>query len=395
MGKPSDSVRKSAPLRRKILFIINSLTGGGAERVMATLLRHSEDWRTQYDIALALLDDEPQAYAIPDWITIHQLDCGFSLIRSASRLRALVREIRPDATLSFLTRANVANAYAMRGRNRPWIISERVNTSAHLGADAAGKVGRMLVRLSYPKASAVIAVSHGVADDLVRNFEVPAARVTAIANPVDVDFIARRAAEPAPIPIDGPYVAAMGRLVANKNFALLIDAFAASGIPGKLVIGGEGPLRGALDAQIARLGLQGRVILAGFLENPFPLVAGARYFVLPSNAEGFPNGLVEAMATGVAVVSTNCLSGPSEILAEAAREDISGVTRSKHGILVPCNDPAAMAGAMRALEDETLRTHYAMAARERAGAYAPHNAARRYWRVIEQALDGPGPGPAL
>ncbi|RJF85771.1 glycosyltransferase [Sphingomonas cavernae] len=381
-------------MRRKILFIINSLTGGGAERVMATLLRHSEGWRERFEIELALLDNEPQAYAVPDWVTVHRLDCGFSLARSALRLRRLVGRIRPDATLSFLTRANVANAYAMRGRGRPWIISERVNTSAHLGNDAAGKFGRMLVRYTYPKASAVIAVSHGVADDLVHNFAVPVARVTAIANPVDVDFIARRATEPPPIAVDGRYVAAMGRLVENKNFAMLIDAFAASGVAGKLVIGGDGPLRGALEAQIARLGLQSRVILAGFLENPFPLVAGARYFVLPSNAEGFPNGLVEAMATGVAVVSTNCLSGPSEILAEAAREDISGVTRAKHGILVPCNDAAAMAGAMRSLEDKTVREHYATAALNRARAFAPENAARRYWRVIEQALDGPQPGHA-
>lgn len=375
-------------MRRKILFIINSLTGGGAERVMATLLRHSDDWRDRYDMALALLDDEGEAYPVPDWVAVHRLDSRFSLPRSATRLRALVRQFRPDATLSFLTRANVANAYAMRGTGKPWIISERVNTSAHLGSGAAGKLSRLLVRLTYPRAHAVIAVSHGVADDLIHNFGVPAARISAVANPVDVDFITRRAAEPTPLAIEGPYVAAMGRLVENKNFALLIDAFAQSGVAGKLVIGGEGPLRAALEARIAERGLDGRVILTGFLENPFPLVAGARAFVLPSNAEGFPNGLVEAMATGVAVASTNCLSGPSEILAETVPGDLSGLTLARYGIVTPCNDPAAMAEALRRLEDDDMRAHYAALAHQRALDFTPENAARRYWRVIEQALDG-------
>lgn len=363
-------------MRKKILFIINSLTGGGAERVMATLLRHSGDWRDRFDVSLALLDDEPAAYQVPGWVTVHQLDCAGSFPASVLRLRALVRQLRPDITLSFLTRANVANSTAMKPTGRPWIISERVNTSAHFAHGLSARFGRALVRRAYPGATRVIAVSQGVADDLAGHYAVPAEHISVIANPVDIDSIAARALEPNPTPVHGPYIAAMGRLVENKNFALLIDAFAASGAEGRLVIAGEGPLRGALEARIAALGLQDRVLLPGFTENPFPLVAGARLFVLPSNAEGFPNGLVEAMATGVAVLSTDCPSGPAEILGNA-----------EHGILVPCNDVEAMAKAIQAYQDDTVRERYAARAAHRARDYAPENATRRYWRVIDDALD--------
>lgn len=373
-------------LHQKILFIINSLTGGGAERVLATLLRHSEPWRDRFDIELALLDDEADAYAVPEWIRVHRLDCGFSLIRSARRLRTLVAARSPDITLSFLTRSNVANAYAMAGRARPWVISERVNTSAHLGTGRRASFGRAMVRASYPRADAIIAVSEGVSEDLRLNFGVSADRLVAIANPIDAEAIRALSGQPNRFADGAPYVFAMGRLVENKNFAMLIDAFARSGLDGRLIIGGEGPLRAQLQGRIDALGLRDRVELAGFLENPFAAVAGARFFVLPSNAEGFPNGLVEAMAIGKAVISTNCPSGPAEILADRPRAAIDGLTIAPHGVLVPCNDADALAQAMQRLADPALCADLADRALHRALEYTPERAAQRYWGVIEHAL---------
>lgn len=375
-------------MRQKILFIINSLTGGGAERVLATLLRHSEPWRDRFDIELALLDEEAQAYAIPQWITVHRLNCNFSLRRSISHLRTLADNIRPDVSLSFLTRSNIANAAAMAGSGKPWLISERVNTSAHLGKGPRAWVGRTMVRARYPKADAVIAVSQGVADDLATNFRVSRERLRVIANPIDADEIRSLGAEENMLADKQPYVFAMGRLVENKNFSLLIDAFARSGLDGRLVIGGEGPLRAALEAQIASLGLGDRVTLAGFLKNPFAVAAGARFFVLPSNAEGFPNGLVEAMALGKAVISTNCASGPSEILNDSSRDGVQGLTMGRYGILVPTNDADGMGEAMRRLQDEAQRTRYEALAAERAREFTPQRAAERYWGVIESVMAG-------
>jgi glycosyltransferase involved in cell wall biosynthesis len=362
------------------------LAGGGAERVMTTLLCHSVAWRDKYEISLVLLDDEYAAYAVPDWIKIHRLDCRNSLLRSIWRLRGLVKSMRPHITISFLTRANVANWGSRIGKSRPWVISERVNANAHLRTDVAGYVGRWLVRLCYPRATHVIAVSQGVADDLSDTFSVPRDCISVIANPVDTAAIQHQSLGKYPISLDEPYIAAIGRLVENKNFALLIDAFATSSVAGKLLIIGDGPLRPALEERIAVYGLQDRVILTGFLDNPFPLLANAQIFVLPSNAEGFPNGLVEAMSTATAVISTNCRSGPSEILARTAKMKITGMTLADFGILVPCNDVDAMAQSLRYLQNDEARKAYAKLAVARTKDYTAEKAAQRYWDVIESAL---------
>lgn len=372
--------------------MINSLAGGGAERVMATLLRHSDNRRDRYAMSLALLDEEPSAYAPPDWMPVHHLASGSGMATSARRLRTLVRKERPDLVLSFLTRANVAACLATAGSGIPFVISERVNTSAHLPDGLAGQVSRWLVRRTYPRARRVIAVSDGVADDLSRNFDVAGERIRVIANPVEGDLIRTRAQEQAIKPPDEPYVVAMGRLVPNKNFALLIDAFADAAIPGRLIILGDGPEREALAGRIAERGLGDRVLLPGFLENPFPLIAAADCYVLPSNAEGFPNGLVEAMALGLPVVSTDCASGPSEILAERPRGGLAGLDCAAHGLLVPCNDRSALAEGLRRYQDPAVRRHYAAAARTRADAFSVAASIDLYWEVMEEALaDAPVP----
>jgi len=372
-----------------ILFVINSLAGGGAERVLTTILGASAPWRDRYDVHLALLDDEPRAYAVPEWITVTQLDARHRLGTSIAQLRRLVARLNPDIALAFLTRANVATAIAMAGRGRPWLISERVNTSAHLGSGAGAIAARAMVRFAYPRARHVIAVSDGVVDDLVQNFGVARDRVSAIANPVDHDAIAAQAAAPSSLAIDGDYVVAAGRLVPNKNFALLVDAFAASGLPHRLVIMGEGPERASLEAQIAAKGLAERVLLPGFVANPFAVLARARLFAMPSNAEGFPNGLVEAMACGLPVVATNCASGPSEILADLPREAVVDARQVPAGALVPPNDIAAFASALREVASEPRRTAAADAARLRSLDYGVAQATERYWRRIDAALQPP------
>jgi N-acetylgalactosamine-N,N'-diacetylbacillosaminyl-diphospho-undecaprenol 4-alpha-N-acetylgalactosaminyltransferase len=375
--------------RATILFVINSLAGGGAERVLTTILGASAPWRDRYDVHLALLDDEPRAYAVPDWITVTQLDARHRLGAGIVQLRRLVGRLNPDAALAFLTRANVATAVAMAGRGRPWLISERVNTSAHLGSGAGAIAARAMVRFAYPRARHVIAVSDGVVDDLVENFGVARDRISAIANPVDHDAIAAQAAAPSPLAIDGDYVVAAGRLVPNKNFALLVDAFAASGLPHRLVIMGEGPERASLEAQIAARGLTERVLLPGFVANPFAVLAHARLFAMPSNAEGFPNGLVEAMACGLPVVATNCASGPSEILAGVPRESVADAREVPAGALVPPNDVAAFASALREVASEPRRSAAADAARQRSLDYGVAQATERYWRRIDAALKPP------
>lgn len=369
------------------MFIINSLAGGGAERVMCTLLRASESEQRDCEVGLLLLDREAAAYDVPSWVTVRQLDCRQSLIRS---IWGVVRELhraRPDVTISFLTRANVANVIAASVLRIPAIVSERVDTSSHLGRSLGATMARWLVRATYPRARRIIAVSQGVADSLQARFGVGRARMQVIANPIDVDAIRTQVGRGAPISAARPAIVAMGRLVPNKNFPMLIDAFAQSGIAGTLLILGEGPERPALESRIAALGLQDRVVLAGFTDNPFPTLAAAGIYVSSSNAEGFPNSLLEAMSVGLPVIATNCPSGPSEVLNETGREQVgAGVCFAQHGILVPPNDSAALAEALRALQEPERRRAYGERAVRRAAEFGVARAKTAYWDVIREAM---------
>ena len=386
LDRPRAPARPPAPTeRRRVLFVINSMAGGGAERVMATLLAASVPQRERADIRLVLLDKEPAAYTPPDWIPTIQLDSRGQLTRSVAGLAGVLRTVRPHATVSFLTRANLCTVVTARWFGHRTVISERVNSSAHFGTGAKAALSKLSLRMSYPRAQAVIAPSAGVAEDLVENFGVAAGRISVIANPVDVAAIRALAECPVAPPVATPYIVSIGRLTANKNFATLIEAYARAAIEPSLVILGQGPLEDTLRRQIAERGLERRVILAGFRENPFALMRGALAYVSASRSEGFPNSLVEAMAVGLPVVSSNCPSGPSEILAEKPRNAVTGLDHAAHGILVPVDDAEALAQALRSLSDSALRERYAQAARARVERYDVAGAMRQYWDVIDAA----------
>ncbi|MCX7358341.1 MAG: glycosyltransferase [Alphaproteobacteria bacterium] len=370
--------------RKRALFLINSLTGGGAERVMCTLLSHSEPERAEFDISLAVLDNEPAGNMPPDWVDVHQFDCRFSLARSFMAVRKLYAELKPDVSLSFLTRANLATALIAP---TPCVISERAHTSHHLGKGLRGAVSRTMVRNLYPRATRIIAVSDGVERDLRNNFGIPASKLISIPNPVDAAGIREKAKQASPVAIDGPFIMSAGRLVGVKNFAMLIRAFAAAGDNRKLVIAGEGEERTILEGLARQLGVGDRVTLPGYIANPYPLMAKADIFVLSSNSEGYPNALIEGMALGRPVISTNCNSGPSEILAEKPRSDIGGLTFAEHGVLTPVGDPEAMADAIRALDDPRRRGEYGAKAEARAATFSATAIKDRYWDVLREAMN--------
>lgn len=373
---------------QSVSFVINSLAGGGAERVMATLLAGSRDRFARFPHELVLLDEEPDAYPVPGWLPLHRLSTKGSLIRGFVDLFRLVLRRRPRALVSFLTRANVLCVIVGRVLGCKVIISERVNTSSHLAGNHH-KLSRLLVRATYRFAHRVIAVSGGVADDLVANFGVARERITSIANPVDVDAIMAQGRKVITRPCSGPYLVAMGRLTATKNMALLIDAYAVSGVEVPLVIMGEGPERPALEAQIASLNLSDRVHLLWFQDNPHAIVYGSELYVSASNGEGFPNALVEAMVLSRPVVVTNCASGPSEILAGMTREAISETIDTPAGILVPVNDATALASAISVMmHDRERRQRDGDAAHAMACSYGVQRAVDEYWSVIGQVIGG-------
>lgn len=382
-------VDQAAGERARIAFIINSLAGGGAERVFCRLIEGFQDRLRDCDGEIVLLDDEPHAYAPPDFMPMRTLAAERKMAASVARLAGEMRRFKPHAAVSFLNRANCANVLAGRLCGYRTVISERVATADHFGGGPAGLVKRAVTRELYRRADAVLAVSEGVRRGLIEDCGVPSDRIDVIPNPVDIDRICALGAMEPEKALPETFIVSVNRLIANKNVGLQLEALHRSGLPHHLVILGDGPEREALEMCAETLGIADRVHFVGFSENPFAIVARADMFLSTSNAEGFPNALAEAMALGVPCVSTNCRAGPAEILADDADLQVSAMYAAKYGVLTRVGDVNACAEALRFLAQPEQRTRYARRAAERAVAYAPHAVIERYWQAISRLVTPP------
>jgi glycosyltransferase involved in cell wall biosynthesis len=367
---------------RNIVFVINSLTAGGAERALVDLLAYLEDHLRGYTVHLVLLDVEEQRHAVPAYVRKHILNAKFNFFWSTVLLARLLRELAPAVTLSFLNRSNCANVISSKILKYPCIISERVHTTSHFGGGVSAAINKTIVRLTYPLADQVIAVSEGVKEELIANCGVREPKVRVIYNPINTGRICEKALDEPSITVPRPYILGMGRLVPNKNFRLLIESYLSSCISDNLVILGEGDERSELERLISRLGLSERVILPGYVQNPYPILGAARLFVSSSNAEGFPNALIEAMALGCPVVATDCDTGPMEILSREKRPRCTEVTAADYGILVPVNSATALGDAIRLASCDDIGNRYSQRGKERARDFGIHSSVEQYWSTI-------------
>lgn len=380
-----------AQAQLRALFVINSLAGGGAERVFSVLVRELNRSAPDLSISVVLLDRlVAEAYNLPDDVSVTRLNAKGSMLRSIARLRLLVRRTRPDVALSFLSRANVATVLSTRLSGTPAIISERVNTNAHLQSGRFGALSRILVRGAYPRAQRVLAVSQGVANTLQHSYRVQHDRICVIHNPVDLRGIRALALEEPPFEVSARDIVTMGRLVTNKNTAMAIRALAQAQTGGRLIVLGEGPLRDELAALASSAGVGSQVVFAGFVANPYSVLARAGTYLLSSNAEGFPNAMVEAMALSLPVIATDCPSGPSEILETSL--DGARWSWGTGGALVPMNDHEAMGRCMRQLVKPEWRERVAREAASRASAFSLERAVESYRQAILGAV-APERGP--
>jgi N-acetylgalactosamine-N,N'-diacetylbacillosaminyl-diphospho-undecaprenol 4-alpha-N-acetylgalactosaminyltransferase len=378
---------------RRILFIINSLEGGGAERVMCLVASALAEMEKHWRVTLATLDQAHDTYSLSDRVTRIRLNAGGSLLWSVIALQNLLRREPPDVIISFLTRSNCAAIACSRLAGIPCVVSERVHTTNHLSSDRGCRLKKALIRRLYPYADRIVAVSQGIKDDLVGNYGVAAPQVVTIYNPVEPERV-RRAAQAAPsVDLPHDFIVAVGRLVPNKNFSMLLRSYAAANIGSSLVILGEGVERSRLETLASELGISGRVHLPGFAANPHAIVARAQFYVSPSNAEGFPNAMVEAMCIGLPVVSTDCESGPSEILQGApGAPKVTDLTKAKFGILVPADDEQAMSAALVTMNKPRNRAHFAAMARKRALDFSLDHSLTEYRAVIDTSLSALTPG---
>jgi GalNAc-alpha-(1->4)-GalNAc-alpha-(1->3)-diNAcBac-PP-undecaprenol alpha-1,4-N-acetyl-D-galactosaminyltransferase len=365
----------------KILMAVSSLSAGGAERMASELVNHwaSRGWEVGL---LTLSDTGSDHYMLNSGVERIGLDLMWesrnpwqSVVSNLHRSRMIRRSVEaygPHLVVSFAEQTNVRVLAALLGTGIPIIVSERIDPRMHW----VGRSWHAARRVLYPLSAAVVVQTDLVAAWAKRR--VPKSKVWVIPN-----FV-RHLPEPPPFFADRKrLILGMGRLDPQKGFDLLLRAFAASRAVAqgwRLVILGEGPERGRLEAIIAEQRLQGQVELPGVAAEPADWLGQTRVFMLPSRYEGFPNALLEAMAMGCAAVATDCLSGPAEI-----------ISNRQNGLLVPVNDIGGVTAALDSLTENPIEAEkLASEATKVRDRFAPERVLAQWDKLIISVLEDKG-----
>lgn len=359
-----------------IAILLPDLRSGGAERVCINLANAFVERGLEVEMVLMRAAGELLPLLDP---RIKVVDLGAARVRGVLfPLASYQRKRKPGAMLANmwpLTVIAVLARWLARTETRVVAVEHNTWSMAKLVRRWSTRMSaRMSMRLLLPYADAVVGVSRGVADDLARFAWMGRASILAIHNPVV--RTEQGAVPPLPQGVEQwahgscKRVLAVGSLKEQKNFPLLLHAFARlrTHLDARLMILGEGRLRDELEALVAALRLQSAVFLPGFMVNAAAFYAHADLFVLSSDFEGFGNVIVEALERGAPVVSTDCPSGPREILEDG-----------KYGRLVPVGDVDALAKAML----ESLQsTHDHAALKARAQDFSVDRIANQYLDLL-------------
>ncbi|MEP6689169.1 MAG: glycosyltransferase [Gemmatimonadales bacterium] len=359
----------------RIAFFLPTVRGGGAQRVIVNLVQGMVDRGVQVDVVLAIrtgvfLSQLPAEARV--------VDLGASrLATSLVPLARYLRRERPRVLVSSMSHANLIAIWAGRlaGGRTPVMVTVHNTMSESTRGRVGGSLEPWLLRIFYPWAASVVAVSRGAADDLARTSGLARERVHVVYNPVITPAVMAMAARdpdhPWFAPGEPPVVMGVGRLTPQKDFPTLLRAFAEvrRQQPARLMILGEGEERPRLEALADELGVGADVGLPGFRDDAMACMARSALFVLSSAWEGLPTVLIEAMAAGIRVVSTDCPSGPREILQDG-----------RLGALVPVGDHRALAEGMLA----ALTRPAAPLPAETLASFTREAAVDNYLRLIEQ-----------
>ena len=366
----------------KIVYLIANLSGGGAERALLT----QAEFFSQNGCLVEILTLQPPQAAYPVTLSptlqIRPLKTAWlgqklgwaALVPQALELALRLSRSSAKCCHAFMYRSNfTALLSRLFGHRVAIFVSEHVNAESHYGKSRLGRCFLGLVGRVYGFADGIQVVSQGLIPGLVR-LGIDPQQISWIPNPISFEEITARSSEAHPLRDwirRAPTLVNVGRLTYQKDQGHLIDAVAQ--LPGvQLLLIGQGPDEEALRKQVHRLGLSERVHFALWQDNPYALMAECAAFVLSSRYEGFGVVLIEAMALGLPVISTDCPDGPSEIL-EGGR----------WGSLVPIEDPDALVAALRPLlECPEERSRWSQLARERAQKYDTSSVCRSLSRFL-------------
>lgn len=366
----------------RLALIAPSLSEGGTARVLCTL---ADGWvaRGQEVTVVTLAGTEEDVFPLDEEVGRIGLEAmaassnpvagGLRNLRRLWALRSALRRIGPDVAVAFLHRTAVRTVLAATGTGVPVVVSERADPRH----DTLSIPWRVLRRLTYRRASALVVQTEEVAAWAER--WLPADRIHVVPNPVRGPADGPRGHQLPSLSVPTPHaVVGMGRLTHQKGFDLLLEAFARAARERpdwSLVILGQGPEREPLEALAGRLDVADRVRLPGHVRSPWERLETVDLFVLSSRYEGFPNVLLEAMARGIACVSFDCPTGPSEI-----------VRHGEDGLLVPDGDVGALAAAMaRLMGDPETRRGLGRRARSVVDRFAVDRVLDRWEEVLASA----------
>jgi glycosyltransferase involved in cell wall biosynthesis len=325
---------------KKITFFIPSLEGGGAEKVFVNLVNYISSKDYQVDLILVNKKGE---YC--DQVSKNVRVIDLELFRSWKSIFPLIHYLKKEKPRVLISSLDHVNIIAIIAKKLARVQSRVIIRQANYFSASASRKIRSLANIFYKKADRIIAVSKGVKSDLIQNLKIKESKIETVYNPINVEGISKKSEEKVVsdfIDNDSKIILAVGSFEKQKNFSGLIRAFEilSKKRPDiKLVILGEGSLRLDLESLVEELSLGDKVLLPGFVDNPYKYMKRADVFVLSSINEGLPNVILEAMACGTPIVSTNCPSGPKEIL-----------KGGEYGILVDLDNPDSLAKAI----DKTL-----------------------------------------
>lgn len=360
---------------KKIALYIPSMNGGGAERVMLTLANALAE---KDNISIDLVLNRAEGSYLNDVsakVNIVNLNTS-RVLKSVIPLSKYLKQEKPDTILSAMNYVNLIAIFAklLSGTDTRVVVSEHGNLSGSLKNSkwVSKVVLKSLMSWTYKKSDFVVAVSDGVADDLSRQIKVNRNKVVTIYNPVVTEKLEMQKSEKIDHPLirnNCSYIIGVGRLEPEKNFSLLINAFAKihKAFDLYLVILGEGRLDQELKELINKLDLDDKIIMPGFSDNPYAWIKNSKCFVLSSEHEGLPTVLIESMACGTPVVSTDCPSGPNEILEEG-----------KWGELVPVGDLELLSKAIIKVLSKPTKIDV----RERAIFFSVQNSVDKYLEIL-------------
>lgn len=378
--------------RRGILFVTPWLLGGGVERVIANSIPWLAARGYRCEVASWTIATELSGQPNPILASLSTAGIPVHRLNSYGRLRLLQRAVR-TAAIALTGRHRLLVGYELEG-NLVALLAKRLllgrvramaqihnSSGIHAEVGTSPKLLRLARRL-YHDADAVLAVSDSIRVDSARFFGIAESRVLRLYNPLPITSIRQQAEQDAgPACPSGPFIVACGRLVRMKGFSDLLEAFATirSDRALQLVILGEGPERARLMERARELGIEGDLLMPGFVVNPWSYFRRASAFVLSSLfGESFSMVLVEAMACGVPVIASRCEWGPEEILA-----------RGRYGLLYDPGDVEGLTRRLRiALDEPTLTAQLVRAAHRRAEEFSQDALLPEFEHQITALLDG-------